>query len=291
MNEPAQPGAGLSEVLLGYLQAQGALPWPGADRLTLNEVLAAYPEAWVLGVTATPLRLDGKGLGDIYEALVCGKQVAELEELGFLARSAVYTTPAPDLSRIKMLAGDYTPGALAAVMSDGTLIGNAVEHWLKYASGQPTIAFGVSVAHSKLIELRFIEAGIPAAHIDGKSSDDDRRAAIEGLRTGAILVLCNCGLISEGVDLPLLGAVIMLRPTRSLALYLQMVGRALRPGIGKRAIILDHAGNVSFTDPLKYSPELNTGAVGARFRVDPSNNGLSVHYAEIDAYSADCGLR
>jgi DNA repair protein RadD len=208
-------------------------------------ILAAYPAAWVLGVTATPLRLDAKGLGDMYETLVCGKQVAELEELGFLARSAIYTTPAPDLSRIKRLAGDYMPGALAAVMSDGTLIGYAVEHWLKYASGQPTIAFAVSVGRSKLIERRFIEAGIPAAHIDGKSSDDDRRRAIEGLRTGTILVLCNCDLISEGVDLPLLGAVIMLRPTRSLALYLQMVGRVARRYPGKdRAVVLDHCGNV-----------------------------------------------
>jgi DNA repair protein RadD len=236
--------------------ARRLVQYPQFDMLVVDEahhsvspsyltILAAYPAAWVLGVTATPLRLDGKGLGDIYDALVCGKQIAELEELGFLARSAVYTTPAPDLSRIKMLAGDYTPGALAAVMSDGTLIGNAVEHWLKYASGQPTIAFGVSVAHSKLIERRFIEAGIPAAHIDGKSSDDDRRAAIEGLRTGAVLVLCNCGLISEGVDLPLLGAVIMLRPTRSLALYLQMVGRVARPYPGKdRAVVVDHCGNV-----------------------------------------------
>jgi superfamily II DNA or RNA helicase len=150
--------------------------YPQFDMLVVDEahhsvspsylaILAAYPRAWVLGVTATPSRLDGRGLGDIYEALVCGKQVAEPEELGFLARSTVYTTPAPELSRVKMLAGDYTPGALAALMSDGKLIGRVVEHWLQHAAGLPTVAFGVSVAHSRLIERHFNEAGIPAAHI------------------------------------------------------------------------------------------------------------------------------
>jgi superfamily II DNA or RNA helicase len=235
--------------------ARRLVQYPHFDMLVVDEahhsispsyctILAAYPAAWVLGVTATPCRLDGKGLGDIYETLVCGKQIAELEALGFLTPLTVYTTPSPDLSRLRILGGDYSPGALAAAMSDGKLIGNAVEHWRKYAAGQPTIAFGATVAHSQLIAARFNQAEIPVVHIDGKSTDDDRRAAIEGLRTGAIFVLCNCGLISEGVDVPILGAVIMLRPTKSLTLYLQMVGRAGRRYPGKdRAVILDHCGN------------------------------------------------
>lgn len=208
-------------------------------------IVASYPRAWVLGVTATPQRLDGKGLGDLYGKLVCGPQIAELEELGFLAGSIVYTTPAPDLSRVRMLGGDYVSNQLAALMSDAKLIGNAVEHWQKHAAGLPTIAFGVSVAHSKLICRRFLAAGISAVHVDGDTPDDERRAAIDGLKTGTVQVLCNCGLISEGVDVPVLGALIMLRPTKSLGLYLQMVGRAARPYPGKtRAVILDHCGNV-----------------------------------------------
>jgi hypothetical protein len=171
---------------------------------------------------------------------VCGKQVAELEELGFLARSTVYPTT-PELSRVKMLAGDYTPGALAALMSDGKLIGRVVEHWLQHAAGLPTVAFGVSVAHSRLIERHSNEAGIPPAHIDGKSSDDERRKAIEGLRTGAILVLCNFGLIrgwrSAGTGRGDHGAPDQI----TSALFAD--GRARRlPYPGKdRAVILDHA--------------------------------------------------
>jgi superfamily II DNA or RNA helicase len=103
----------------------------------------------------------------------------------------------------------------------------------------------VDIAHSKLVTQRFRERGIRAVHVDGETPRDERRAAIRGLDTGEVDVVSNCALISEGVDVPAIGAVLLLRPTKSLALHLQQVGRALRPALEKeKARILDHAGNI-----------------------------------------------
>ncbi len=210
-----------------------------------QEIVAAMPDAFVLGVTATPERLDGCGLGDVFDHLVTGPTVADLTAAGFLVPATVYAPPdETDYSRLRTRAGDFAPEAMAGAMSGGALVGNAVEHYARLCRGVPAVAFCCDIAHSQLVAARFREAGFRAAHVDGATDRQERRATIAALGSADLDVLTNAGLISEGVDVPAIGAAILLRPTQSLGLYLQQVGRALRPAPGKaRAIILDHAGN------------------------------------------------
>ncbi len=140
--------------------------------------------------------------------------------------------------------GDYAADELAEAMSDKALVGNAIEHYGRLCRGVPAVAFCVGIGHSRAVAERFNAAGFRAAHVDGETDKEERRRLIAALGTGDLDVLTNAGLISEGVDVPAIGAAILLRPTQSLGLYLQQVGRALRPAPGKtEAIILDHAGN------------------------------------------------
>lgn len=210
-----------------------------------QRIISAMPDSYMLGVTATPQRLDGRGLGAMFDKMVIGPGTAELIAAGYLSQFTVYAPDrAPDLSGIRTRAGDYAAEQLAKVMSQGGLVGDAVEHYGKLCAGKSAIAFCVDIAHSRAVAERFTAAGFRAAHVDGETPSDRRRALIAALGAGELDVLTNCGLISEGVDVPAIGAAIMMRPTQSLALYLQMVGRVLRPAPGKaEAIILDHAGN------------------------------------------------
>jgi DNA repair protein RadD len=210
-----------------------------------RKILNAFPKARILGVTATPERLDGRGLGDIFETMIVGPDVAELTRQQYLVPAVVYAPAVDvDLSGVRTRAGDFAADDLAKVMSRGALVGDAVEHYKTLGDGVPAIAFAVNVAHSQQIAARFNAAGIAAAHVDGDTPTAERKHFIAALGTGKLKVLCNCGIVSEGLDVPTVGAVIMLRPTQSLGLYLQMVGRALRRAPGKdRAIVLDHAGN------------------------------------------------
>jgi superfamily II DNA or RNA helicase len=212
---------------------------------TWRAIINTVPDARILGVTATPERLDGQGLGDIFEALIGGPTVADLIEGKFLSKFTAYA-PARDLdlSGIRTRMGDFATDQLAGVMSGTMVIGSAVEEYTRLCPGAPAIAFCVDIKHSKLVADRFAKAGYRAAHVDGDTPRDERRKLIHPVATGEIQVLSNCGLISEGLDVPDVVAAILLRPTQSLALYLQQVGRALRPTPGKnRALILDHAGN------------------------------------------------
>jgi superfamily II DNA or RNA helicase len=208
-------------------------------------IIAAYPEAKVLGVTATPARLDGKGLGDVFDRMIIGPDVATLTREGYLVPANFFTPlRLPNLSHVRSRAGDYAVDQLSETMSDRSLINRAVADYKVRCKGLPAVAFGVDRRHSEKIALAFQDAGLRAALVDGETDRVLRHNLIASLGTGALDVLCNCGLISEGVDVPAIGAAILMRPTKSLTLYLQQVGRALRPAPGKtRAIILDHAGN------------------------------------------------
>ena len=212
---------------------------------TWRKIIAAVPQAKILGVTATPQRLDGKGLDDIYDELIIGPSVESLIQQGYLSP---FTTYAPerrlDLSHVHTRAGDYALDELAETMSAGVIIEGAVDEYVRLCAGVPAIAFCVDIAHSELVTAAFAARGFRAAHVDGKTPAFERRALIAALGTGALQVLTNCGLISEGLDVPVVTAAILLRPTKSLALHLQQVGRCLRPAPGKaKALILDHAGN------------------------------------------------
>jgi superfamily II DNA or RNA helicase len=210
-------------------------------------VLLSQASAKVLGVTATPQRLDGRGLGEIFDHMVVGPQTGELIKAGWLSPFVCFEpTESPDISDARIRAGDYTIEDQRAAVDNGIVIGAAVAEYQRICPGVPAVAFCVDVDHSQRLAQRFREAGVAAVHLDGETAASERRRAIAGLSDGSIKVVTNCGLISEGVDVPSIGAAILLRPTASVALYLQQVGRALRPAPGKdKALILDFSGNVA----------------------------------------------
>lgn len=208
-----------------------------------RKVMDAYPDAKHIGLTATPERLDGKGLGDCFSRLVCGPTTATLIKRRQLSRYRYFAPSDPDLTAAKMQAGDYRRSDIAKIMNTPVLVGDALAEYQKHASGKRAICFAVSVEASKSLASRFNQAGIPAAHVDATTPEAERDAAVAGLEAGSIKVLSNVEVFTEGFDLPAIDAVILMRPTKSTQLYLQMVGRGLRTAKGKdAAIIFDHAG-------------------------------------------------
>jgi superfamily II DNA or RNA helicase len=218
-------------------------------KTTWGQVLAHYPEAKILGVTATPQRLDGQGLGvtagGLFDRLIVGPTVAELTAAGHLSPAVVFAPRTMvDLSSIHTRAGDFAQNEVAEAMDKPTITGDAVAHYRQHCPGEPAIAFCASVAHAEHVAASFQAAGFNAASIDGGMDSDLRAQHVADLGAGRLQVLTSCEIISEGVDIPVVSAAILLRPTQSLGLYLQQVGRVLRPAPGKtRAVILDHVGN------------------------------------------------
>ena len=167
-----------------------------------------------------------------------------LIENGFLAPYRLFCPPnGIDLSGVHKRAGDYAKGELADRVDRSEIIGDAVQHYRRYCGSLPFVAFCVSVEHAAHVAEQFTMAGIPARSVDGGMGRGERSAVLDMLRDGTLRGVTSCDLISEGFDLPRIGAAIMLRPTQSLIVHLQQIGRALRPEPGKTAVILDHAGN------------------------------------------------
>ncbi len=213
---------------------------------TYKKIFEAFPSSQLLGVTATPIRTDGRGFEDVFDEIVVGPSISELIEQNHLVKPVVYAPPIGiDLTGVKKKMGDYDKSELNNRIDKPSITGSAVEHYSRLCRGEPAIAFCVSVAHAKHVADQFRCSGFRAASVDGSMRDSDRQAAIDGLANGNYQVLTSADLIGEGLDIPKVAAAILLRPTHSLALYLQQVGRALRPYPGKtEAIILDHVGNV-----------------------------------------------
>ncbi len=211
---------------------------------TWDKIFRRYPNAKIIGLTATPWRLDGKGLGNWYDVMVTGPTVAELIAMGSLSPYRLFAPSKPDLTGVETVAGEYSRGSLSKAMDKPAIVGDAIGHYRRLCAGKRAVAFAVGVEHSKNVAAEFRAAGIPAEHVDGSMADYERDAAVDRFRKGETLVLTNADLFGEGFDVPAIEAAILLRPTKSLSLYLQQVGRALRPMEGKdHAIILDHAGN------------------------------------------------
>jgi len=216
---------------------------------TWRKILEFYQGARTIGVTATPERLDGKGLGveagGCFDSMTLGPSVSQLVALNYLTPNRIWASSKKlDLSGVKKRGGDYAKGDLEEAVDKPAITGDAIAHYKEHASGQRAIAFCVTVAHAEHTATAFREAGISAESLDGKLSDIERQARLARLRSGETLVITSCDLISEGFDLPAATAAILLRPTASLSLYLQQVGRVLRPMPGKsHALILDHVGN------------------------------------------------
>ncbi len=212
---------------------------------TYEKVLAAYPAAFVMGVTATPERLDGRGLGAQFQAMVLGPEIPDLIARGYLADYEYFAPPlVADLSAVPIVAGDYARGALGDAMDKPKITGSAVEHYTRYAPGRPGVWFCTSIAHAEHVAGEFQAAGYSAASIDGSMSEIERRRRLHGLADGSLQVLTSCDLIGEGVDVPAVSVIGHLRPTKSLAMHKQFEGRGLRlKPDGGRAIIFDHVGN------------------------------------------------
>lgn len=213
---------------------------------TWLKVREAWPDAYLLGVTATPIRLDGAPLGKYFSELVIGPTVKTLIAGGFLA-PIKYLAPPPkvDLSGIKTRLGDYAVDELGIAMDKKSITGDAIEHYARHINGKPAIAFCVTVDHARHVAEEFTAAGYRAASVDGTMGREQRRDVMASIGDGRIDVLTSCELISEGIDVPVVSGAILLRPTKSLGLFLQQVGRAVRPKPGgDHAVILDHVGNV-----------------------------------------------
>lgn len=208
------------------------------------------PNAFLLGLTATPERLDGKGLGiesgGVYEKLVLGPSVKSLIERGYLSQPRVFASLINfDDSALRTIAGDYDVKQMSEMLDQPQIIGDCVQHYSKICPNMPAIAFCSTIEHARHTAEQFCNAGFNFKCIDGTMSDFDRRDAIEGLGSGRYDGLTSCNIISEGTDIPVVGCAIFLRKTKSLSLYLQQAGRVLRPYSGKEySIILDHVRNV-----------------------------------------------
>lgn len=211
---------------------------------TWSTIYDSQSQARHVGLTATPERLDGRGLNKWFTSMVKGPDVSWLIENKFLADYRLYAPSTVSLAGVHTRMGDFVKSELSAAVDKPTITGDVIRHYQRYAGGKRAVVFCVSIEHSKHVVAQFQAAGIPAAHVDGETDGETRDREIQRFERGETLVLSNVELFGEGFDLPAIEAAILLRPTQSLGLYLQQVGRALRPSEGKaNAIILDHAGN------------------------------------------------
>jgi len=218
-----------------------------------SQVLEGYPNAHVLGWTATPQRLDGKGLSASFDAMVEGPNVSRLIQMGHLSQYRLYAPPTgADLSGLSKRAGDFKAEQVAERMSASRVLYNAVQNYIKLAPGRRAIAFCASIQHAERTCTAFNEAGVTTATVDATLNAAERTARLDAFKSGATQILVSVDLISEGFDVPACDCAILLRPTASLSVYLQQVGRALRPS-DHGAIILDCAGN-SATHGLPCDP-------------------------------------
>jgi superfamily II DNA or RNA helicase len=208
-----------------------------------ERVIARHSGAVLVGLTATPWRLDKKGLGSIYHEVIVVATPGELISDGHLVEPRVFAPSAPNMASVGKTGGDWKPAEAAEEMQRSVLVGDMVGHWRKYAEGRRTVCFASTCEHSRKIVEAFTDAGIRAEHVDGHTADGERTAILERLRTGDTTVVCNVDLVTEGYDLPELSCAILARPTESITKYIQMIGRIMRTHESKTdAIVLDHAG-------------------------------------------------
>lgn len=232
---------------LGKYQAPKLIVWDECHHIaagTWDKIYNYYPDAFHVGLTATPERLDGRGLEKYFQIIVKGPSVSSLIEDNYLCDYKIFAPSSIDTTGIKKSMGDFQRTQLSELMDKPTITGSALREYQKVGLGKRAVIFAVSVKHSMNVVSEFLAAGIPAKHLDGETPMDERDQALQDFNSGKTLVLSNVDLFSEGFDLPAIEIGILLRPTASLSLYLQQVGRVLRPSPGKsQAIILDHVGN------------------------------------------------
>lgn len=218
-----------------------------ATAKSYQKILKKYnnDEIKILGVTATPCRMNNVGFGGIFNKLISSKSISEFIRNNELVGFKHFATTTPDLSAVKYnkQLSDYDNDELAIAMSRKTIMSDIIESYKTYGNNRRCILFAVNQSHSKLIVKRFINEGINAEYIDSNTKKSERKNILDRFRTGEIQVLVNVKIFTEGFDCPDISVVQLVRPTKSFALYMQMVGRSLRKQIGKNhAIIIDNAG-------------------------------------------------
>jgi DNA repair protein RadD len=257
---PTRPSERVQVASIQTLHARAirgsAMDMPPADLVVVDEahhvrarsyrqILDAYPEAMILGMTATPCRSDGRGLGNVFDVIVECPSVPELIAGGYLVPTRVYAPTQPELKGIKVERGDYVEKQLAECMDRAQLVGDIVTNWHRLAERRKTVVFATGVAHSVHLRDEFRRSGVWAEHIDGSTPIEERDAILAKLAAGTVEVVTNAMVLTEGWDSPEVSCLIIARPTKHMGLYRQMVGRALRPAAGKAdALILDHAGAI-----------------------------------------------
>lgn len=202
-----------------------------------------YYDTFTVGFTATPVRLDGRPLGDIFDTLITGVDTRWLIEHGHLAPYEYYAPMSVDISEVRTVAGDYVASDLERIMNERAIYGDVIKSYSRIAPGERTICYCVSVKHASETAQAFNNVGIRSAYLSAGTPERERRAIMEAFRAGEITVLCNCTLLSEGISIDEISCVILLRPTESVALGIQQMMRCMRYLPGKTAKIIDCVGN------------------------------------------------
>lgn len=209
-----------------------------------QRIIDAFPKSLKLLFTATPWRMDGKGLNVIADDIIVGKPISQLIDQGFLAPVDYYAPSEIDVTQLKTKRnGEFDEKSIDQAVKP-KIYGNTVNHYLKLANGKQAIAYAYNVASAERLADAFNQVGITARAVSGKTDKHERERIVADYRDGKIQVVTNAELFTEGLDLPNVDCVIMLRPTQSLSLYLQFAMRSMNPRSGKRAIIIDHVNNV-----------------------------------------------
>jgi superfamily II DNA or RNA helicase len=251
------------------------MPLPFADVVLFDEchhaaaesrlrLIESYPTALLVGFTATPARKSGRPLSDVFDVLIPGLTIPELIQMRMLVRPRVFCVPIvtqTELDALKTdMEGDYQSGATGKLMSKPKLIGDVRENLLRIAPDKKTLIFAVNKAHGQGLTEELQRVGIAAELLTDQDDEETREAVIERLERGDTTVVVNCFLMAYGVDIPCVECIVLARPTRSVVMYLQMVGRGLRTAPGKEScIVIDHGRVVENlgrpTDEFEWSLE------------------------------------
>lgn len=213
---------------------------------TWSQIIRHYDQAKILGVTATPCRLDGRGLGAHFDKMIIGPGPEQLIAGGYLVRTRIFSPPLVDTSGLHVRMGDYKNDEAEALMNVPSITGDALSHYQKHTPGEQGLVFCTSVKHAENVAEHFRKGGVSAISINGGTDKQLRRMAFADYREGKIRILTAADIFSEGVDCPGARVGIMLRPTQSLTLYRQQKGRLLRPDKDKPyATLLDCVQNAT----------------------------------------------
>jgi superfamily II DNA or RNA helicase len=232
---------------LAKLRPPKLIVWDEVHHLPAQSWAAIYravPDAYHIGLSASPQRLDGAGLRDFFSEMIVGPSVKELIAQGYLAPYRLYAPARPTLDGVHAKMGDYVKDELVGAMDKPSVTGDAIVHYQRLAAGKQAMVRAVSIQHSQHITEQFSLAGVRAEHVDGHTEAIERDAIFARFVSRETTVLSQVEIAGEGLDIQGIECAIDLRPTQSLTMALQFWGRALRPAPGKVAILLDHSGNV-----------------------------------------------